>query len=80
MTVSADIDRGPRSSRRRVAGRRLRPTASLVAVKLHKPGTTHADQLVRDGKVVRDDRGAWTEHQPSAAEENNYIEDHGLEA
>lgn len=78
--MPADIDRGPRSSRRQVAGRRLRPTASLVAVKLYKPGTTHADQLVKERKVVRDDRGAWSEHQPSAAEENKYIEDHGLDA
>jgi hypothetical protein len=51
-----------------------------VAVKLHKPGSDYAKRLVQDGKAVHDDRGAWSEHQPSAAQENDYIEAHGLEA
>lgn len=78
--MSADIDRGPRSSRRRGCGSASATYCFACGCEAVQAGTTHADQLVRDGKVVRDDRGAWTEHQPSAAEEHNYIEDHGLDA
>jgi hypothetical protein len=51
-----------------------------MAVKLHRPGYDHATKLVGDGHVVLDDRDAWSEHQPSAAEENAYIEEHGYAA
>jgi hypothetical protein len=48
-----------------------------MAVKLHRPGYDHAKQLVGDGHVVLDDRDAWSEHQPSANEENAFIAEHG---
>jgi hypothetical protein len=48
-----------------------------MAVKLHRAGYDHAKQLVGDGHVVLDDRDAWSEHQPSAREENAFIEEHG---
>jgi hypothetical protein len=48
-----------------------------MAVKLHRPGYEHATKLVEDGRVVLDDRDAWSEHQPKAAEENAFIEEHG---
>jgi hypothetical protein len=48
-----------------------------MAVKLHRPGYEHAKALVADGKVVLDDRDGWSEHQPSAAEENAFIDAHG---
>jgi hypothetical protein len=48
-----------------------------MAVKLHSPGYDHAKQLVDEGKVVLDERDDWSEHQPSAAEENAFIEAHG---
>ena len=48
-----------------------------MAVRLHNPGYDHAKQLVADGKVVLDGRDDWSEHQPSAAEENAFIEAHG---
>lgn len=48
-----------------------------MAVKLHKPGYDHARHLVEQGSVVVDERNAWSEHQPSAEEENAYIEEHG---
>ncbi|MGZ4174220.1 MAG: hypothetical protein ACXVQR_07055 [Solirubrobacteraceae bacterium] len=51
-----------------------------MAVKLYKPGSDYAKRLIREGKAVRDDRGAWSEHQPSAAQENEYTEAHGLVA
>ena len=48
-----------------------------MAVKLHRPGYERAKRLVADGKVVVDDRDDWSEHQPSAAEENAFIDAHG---
>ncbi len=42
-----------------------------MAVKLHRPGYDHARQLVGD------ERDAWSEHQPSAADENAFIDEHG---
>jgi hypothetical protein len=48
-----------------------------VAVKLHRPGYEHANSLVRDGAFVFDERDDWSEHQPSAEEENAFIAQHG---
>ena len=49
-----------------------------MSVKLHRSGFQHAKQLVEEGRVVLDDRDAWSEHQPSAKEENEYIKRHGM--
>jgi hypothetical protein len=46
-------------------------------MKLNKTGYQHAQKLVKDGKAVLDGRDDWSEHQPSAAEENEFIEKHG---
>jgi hypothetical protein len=48
-----------------------------MAVKLNQTGLRHARSLVRDGKVVRDERDAWSEDAPSAEDENDFIEKHG---
>jgi hypothetical protein len=48
-----------------------------MAVKLHNPGYDHAKKLIADGSVVLDDRDAWSDHQPTAAQENAFIEEHG---
>ncbi|MDX6556682.1 MAG: hypothetical protein QOD86_2877, partial [Miltoncostaeaceae bacterium] len=48
-----------------------------MAVKLHNPGYDRAKKLVGDGRVVLDERDAWSEHQPSADQENAFIEEHG---
>jgi len=48
-----------------------------MAVKLNRSGYEHAQHLVEKGKVVLDERDDWSEHQPSAAEENAFIEEHG---
>lgn len=34
-------------------------------------------RLIKGGECVRDDRSAWTEHQPSAEQENEFINAHG---
>jgi hypothetical protein len=48
-----------------------------VAVELHQPGYDHARELVREGRVVGDRRDDWSEHQPTAEQENAFIEEHG---
>jgi hypothetical protein len=49
-----------------------------MAVKLNKRAFDHAKRLIKDGDYVLDDRDAWSEHQPSTAQENEYIEQHGF--
>jgi hypothetical protein len=46
-------------------------------VRLSGSSYEHARQLIRERHVVLDDRDAWSEHEPSAAEENAFIEEHG---
>ncbi|MET9018752.1 hypothetical protein ABZV93_02090 [Actinopolymorpha sp. NPDC004070] len=50
-----------------------------MATKLNRSAFEHAKQLVRDGKYITDERDAWSEHQPSAADENAYLDKHGYE-
>lgn len=47
-----------------------------MTVKLNETGLRHARSLVRDGKVVRDERDDWSEHAPGADEENAFIDEH----
>jgi hypothetical protein len=49
-----------------------------MAVKLYKTGFEHAKKLVSAGQAVVDDRDAWSEHQPTAQEENEFIRVHGM--
>jgi hypothetical protein len=49
-----------------------------MTVKLNSAALAHAKQLVRKGKVVRDDRDAWSEAAPTAGEENTFLEKHGI--
>jgi hypothetical protein len=51
----------------------------IMAVKLNRSGYDHAKELIENGKFVFDDRDAWSEHQPSAQKENDFIERHGYE-
>ncbi len=48
-----------------------------MAIELNKPALEHARALVRDGKVVRDERDAWSEAALTPDEENAFIEDKG---
>ncbi len=48
-----------------------------MAVTLSERAFRHAKSLIIDGRFVYDDRDAWSEHQPSAADENRFIEAHG---
>jgi hypothetical protein len=49
-----------------------------MAAKLNRTGYDHAKRLVHAGRVVFDERDDWSEHQPSAQEENEFIEEHGI--
>ena len=51
-----------------------------MAVKINRGAYAFAKQLIADGKSVLDDRDAWSEHQPSTAQENEFIRDHGFAA
>ena len=48
-----------------------------MALKLNESGLRHARSLVRDGKVVGDERDDWSEDAPSADDENAFIDEHG---
>jgi len=48
-----------------------------TAVKLNKSGFEHAQELIGHGKVVYDERDAWSEHQPPAEYENSFIQQYG---
>jgi hypothetical protein len=49
-----------------------------MAVILNKNAVEHAQRLVEQEKYVFDDKDKWSEHQPSAKEENVYVEKHGF--
>jgi hypothetical protein len=50
-----------------------------MAIELHGSVFEHAKKLINEGKATFDDRDAWSEHQPSAAEENEFIHLHGYD-
>lgn len=47
-----------------------------MTVKLNQPAFRQAKKLIDEGKVVRDDRDDWSEHAPTADEENDFIDAH----
>ena len=49
-----------------------------MATTLNKSGFEHAEQLINKGCSVADERDDWSEHQPSTAEENKFIQEHGM--
>jgi hypothetical protein len=49
-----------------------------MGVRLNERGFEHAKALIDEGRFVLDDRDAWSEHQPSAAEENRFLEQNGF--
>jgi hypothetical protein len=49
-----------------------------MAVKLNQTAFEHARDRIVAGACVLDDRDAWSEHQPSAQQENDFIERHGI--
>ena len=50
-----------------------------MAVILNKRAFEHAKRLAGRGRYVFDEKDRWREHQPSAQEENEYIQENGFE-
>ncbi len=48
-------------------------------IKVNLAAQEHAKNLIQQGHFVVDKRNAWSEHQPSAQEENEFIRQHGFE-
>jgi hypothetical protein len=49
-----------------------------MAVSLNRSAFGHAKRLIEAGRVTLDQRDAWSEHHPTAARENQYLEEHGF--
>jgi hypothetical protein len=49
-----------------------------MATKLNKRAFEHAKNLISSGKCVKDEKDNWSEHQPSADNENKFIEKNGI--
>jgi hypothetical protein len=49
-----------------------------MAVKLNQRAYDYARDLIAADRYVIDDRDAWSEHQPSARQQNDFIEQHGI--
>ena len=48
-----------------------------MAVKLNRTSYDYAKRLIRERHAVLDKRDDWSEHQPSAERQNEFIEQHG---
>jgi hypothetical protein len=49
-----------------------------MTARINESGYRHARRLIENGHYVLDGREAWSEHQPSARHENEFIELHGI--
>src|SRR4051812_9845789 len=49
-----------------------------MAVRLNRNAKEDAQRLIKEGRGVLDDRDDWSEQQPSAQDENRYLEEHGF--
>ena len=51
---------------------------SRESIKLNQNASAFAAQLIKEGHVITDGKGAWSKHRPSADEENEFIRVHGF--
>jgi hypothetical protein len=51
---------------------------TAMAVTLNRRAYQHAQELINEGRFVFDERDAWSDHRPSAQEENEFIRLHGF--
>jgi hypothetical protein len=49
-----------------------------MAITLSQTAYDHAQRLVKEGRVVFNDRDNWNEHRPSAHQEDEFIARHGM--
>jgi hypothetical protein len=50
-----------------------------MTVTVNSRAYQNAQRLIKDGEYVADGRDAWSEHQPSTAQENEFIDQHGFD-
>ena len=50
-----------------------------LTIKLNKRAFEHAKRLIEKGSYVFDEKDMWSEHKPSAQEENNYIKKYNFD-
>ncbi|HEX5187642.1 MAG TPA: hypothetical protein VFV86_12210 [Nitrososphaeraceae archaeon] len=51
----------------------------VTTIKLNKRAFEHAKRLIEKGRYVFDEKDKWSEHKPSAQEENDFIKKHDLD-
>ena len=51
---------------------------SQRSIQLNKDALAFGAELIKEGHFIADHKGAWSEHRPSAAEENEFIRLHGF--
>jgi hypothetical protein len=49
-----------------------------MAVTLNRRAFDHAKELINEGRIVLDERDAWSEHRSTAEQENEFIRLHGF--
>jgi hypothetical protein len=52
---------------------------SRKSIKLNETAFAFAEQLIKEGHVIGDRKGAWSEDRPSTDEENEFIRVHGFD-
>ena len=52
---------------------------NIKRIKLNVHAFAYAKRLIQEGHMVADKRNAWSEHQPSAEKENEFIRLHGFD-
>ena len=50
-----------------------------MTVQLNKAALSHARGLLRKNEIAHDERDDWSEHSPSADDENAFIDKHGID-
>jgi hypothetical protein len=48
-----------------------------MKLRLNKTAFEHAKELIDEGRYAFDEKDAWSEHQPTVEEENDFIRQHG---
>jgi hypothetical protein len=61
------------------AGAQVIRAQEKAPVKLNPAALEFARQLIREGRVVTDKKGAWRADKPSTAQENEFVRHHGFE-
>jgi hypothetical protein len=61
------------------AGAQVIRAQEKAPVELNRTALEFARQLIREGRVVADKKGAWRADKPSTAQENEFVRHHGFE-